>query len=119
MSILVIQAAIEKRIAEKAMSADEVLLRLAEQARSDISEFIGTHGGIDWEKVAEKGYLIRKVSHTAGKQSQIELYDAQAALVHIGRYHKLFVDRKEITGEGGGPIVLDFSGNIDPADDDI
>lgn len=95
LSVLGIQEAIEARIAEKAMSADEVLLRLAEHARGDLSEFVGPHGAIDWVKVKEKGRVLKSISHTAGKQSKIELYDAQSALALIGKHHRLFVERSE------------------------
>ena len=90
-----IAAAISRRLSEKAMSADEVLMRLANMARGDISEFIQDYGAIDWKAVKEKGHLVKKVSHTQGKQSSIELYDAQAALEKIGRGHGLFVDRQK------------------------
>lgn len=98
--------AIQERIAEKCMSADEVLIRLAEQARGDISEFINDFGGIDWEAVSQRGYLIKKISHNKGKNSSIELYDSQSALALIGKHHKLFVDRQEITGKDGTPITI-------------
>ena len=91
-----IQKRIEERIAEIAMSADEVLLRLGEQARGDISEFVKSGGGIDWEKVREKGHLIRKIAHHIGKSSTIELYDSQSALALLGKHHRLFIEHKEI-----------------------
>ncbi|MBM3149599.1 MAG: terminase small subunit, partial [Chloroflexi bacterium] len=75
-----IREQISERLKAKAMSADEVLMRLAEQARGDISEFIRSGGVIDWEAVKHRGHLIKKICHTAGKQSSIELYDAQSAL---------------------------------------
>jgi hypothetical protein len=37
---------------------------------------------------------------------ELELYDAQAALVHIGRHHKLFTDKSELTGKDGAPLVV-------------
>ena len=95
-----IAAEIERRIAERAMSADEVLQRLAEQARSDASDFLTIDENIVMldlakMKAAGKTHLIKKFSSTKNG-TVVELYDAQAALVHIGRHHKLFVDRKEI-----------------------
>lgn len=91
-----IQEAIKARIAEKAMSADEVLLRLGAQARGNLADFVSSAGVIDWRVVKKKGELIKSINHTAGKQSRIELYDAQAALVHLGKHHRLFVDQQEI-----------------------
>jgi len=34
---------------------------------------------------------------------EIELYDAQAAIVQLGKYHGLFVDRQDITS--GGKVI--------------
>lgn len=99
-----IEAEIQRRIEEKTMSADEVLLRLAAMARADISEFIADYGGIEWDKVREQGYLVKKVLHRKGENSQIELYDSQSALHLIGKHHGLFMDRQEISGPGGGPL---------------
>ena len=45
LKILEIQEEIERRIEEKAMGADEVLTRLAEQARSDIANMDKTLRG--------------------------------------------------------------------------
>ncbi|MEE9365420.1 MAG: terminase small subunit [Dehalococcoidales bacterium] len=103
-----IQEEIQRRLDEKCMGADEVLLRLAEQARADISGFITDHGAVDWEAVRERGHLIKKVAHSKGKNSTIELHDAQAALALIGKHHRLFVDRQEITGKDGAPIEVEI-----------
>jgi len=98
----VIAEAISNRLKAKAMTADEVLMRLAEQARANLADFVQDYGAIDWEAVKAKGCLVKKISHTAGKQSSIELYDAQSALEKIGRAHGLF--RQVVTGPDGGPL---------------
>lgn len=98
-----VQAYIQKRLQEKAMSADEVLARLAEQARGSLDDFITLNGRgfrIDVAKARKAGkmHLIKSISK--GKQgTRIEICDAQAALVHIGRHLKLFTDMTEISGE--------------------
>ena len=102
-----IKAAISKRLSEKAMSADEVLMRLGDMARGDIAEFVKDYGAINWEAVKEKGCLVKKVSHSKGRHSSIELYDAQAALEKIGRAHGLFVDRQRQEGEITLRIIRD------------
>lgn len=94
-----IQEEIQRRLDEKCMGADEVLLRLAEQARADISEFITDHGAVDWGAVKKRGHLIKKVAHNKGRNSSIELYDSQSALALIGKHHRLFTDRVEHSGE--------------------
>jgi phage terminase small subunit len=97
LSFVEVETAIQARLDTLVMSANEVLVRLSEMARNDIGEFISDQGIIDWKMVSEKGYLIRKVRHTEGKQSEIELYDAKDALVWIGKHHGLFVEQQEIT----------------------
>jgi len=100
-NLSIIKDEIDKRMREKAMDANEVLARLAAQARGDIADFLNTEvpGGIlDLEKAEELGltHLIKNITWT--KQGvRVELYDAQAALVHIGRHLKLFTDRVEVT----------------------
>jgi phage terminase small subunit len=92
---------IAHRIAEKVMVADEVLLRLAEQARGEHSDYI-TPTGVDLGRLVadNKAHLIKSI-----KRGQfglnIEFYDAQAALALLGKHLKLFVDRTEVTGKDG------------------
>ena len=58
--------------------------------------------------------LVKKLKQTTrydkdGGRSvtvEIELHDAQAATVQLGRALGLFVDRQEGTGKDGGPIEL-------------
>lgn len=105
-----IQGEIKRRLDEKAMGADEVLTRLAEQARGDIDECLTTDHGIvmvDWEKLKRKGltHLVKKFKQTKAG-IEVEFYDAQSALVHLGKHHKLFVDRTEVTGKDGAPVIV-------------
>jgi phage terminase small subunit len=114
--------AIKIGIAELSMGADEVLLRLAEHARGNMGDFLDISSvsfQIDLNKAKELGltHLIKKVkqkttivSNKNGDdvetdQIEIELYDAQAALVQLGKYHGLFTDRVDVTS-GGEPITL-------------
>lgn len=95
-----IKAAIEARIAEKAMTADEVLLRLADQARATMGDFINEAGDVDLRTARQKGKLHLVKTYTVSDKGsvKVELHDAQAALVHLGRHHGLFVDRQEVSG---------------------
>lgn len=98
-----VQAAISARLDELKMSADEVLLRLADQARATMDDFLDPERGeVDLARAAARGklHLVKKFSRSTGKVETvtIELHDAQAALVQIGRHHKLFTDRTEIPG---------------------
>lgn len=130
-----IDTAIKAHIAA-IMPAGEVLTILADQARGTLADFfklteeevvlteVVTVKGysrnikretvkrsvarLDMQAAADAGklHLVKKYS-LSDKGISIELYDAQAAAVHIGRYHKLFVDRQEITGKDGEPIQIE------------
>lgn len=107
-----ISAEIALRVADRAMSADEVLIRLAEQARASVEDFTDVKDGIpnglylnfEKAKAAGKLGLIKKLKYNLQGYPEIELYDAQAALVHIGKHLGMFTDRQEISGPGGQPI---------------
>jgi phage terminase small subunit len=109
-----IKELIQDRMKELAMSAEEVLYRLAAQARGSIGDFEDETGTVTHEslkKAKENGLdiLIKKIiverSTIKGSETDetpiisekivLELHDAQAALVHIGRRWKLFTDKVE------------------------
>ena len=91
-----IQEEIQKRLQEKCLSADEVLVRLGEQARSLSKEYIDDFGFVNFKKLKADGliHLVKKIKRNQ-QGIEVELYDAQMALVHIGRHHKLFTDKIE------------------------
>jgi len=92
-----VQAYIAERIAERAMTADEVLARLAEQARAEYAPYLLSSGTVDLERMLAdgRGHLIKGIKWDRGGNRIVEFHDAQAALVHLGRHHKLFTDRTE------------------------
>lgn len=101
-----IAAEIQARIAERAMSSDEVLIRLAEQARGEYGRYVHEDGYVEIDKMVKDGkaHLIKAVK--PGQYGTVyEFYDAQSALALIGRHHKLFVDRTELTGQDGQAIT--------------
>jgi phage terminase small subunit len=117
LSNVIVSDEIKAHLDEKAMSADEVLTRLADMARSDMGDFLDISPmsfQVDLNKAKELRLtkLIKKVKlHTTTTLSkdgvetethtiETELYDAQAALVQLGRYHKLFTDKTDITSDG-------------------
>lgn len=117
-----IRAYVDARLAESAMKADEVLGRLTEQARGSLDDFL-KNGSLDLEQAAQRGklHMVKKI--TQKKRSfgedgieteiQIELHDSQAALTLLGKHHRLFVDRQELTGKEGGAIeVSDARGRL-------
>jgi hypothetical protein len=121
-----IQAAIRARVSELAMTAEEVLAGLAEIARGDMGLFVeGDHKGnprirLDAVENPETGELgrpntrlvkrltVKERSGDWGSEEEVslELYSRQEALVQLGRYHGLFVDKTELSGPGGGPLAF-------------
>ena len=125
-----IAEAIKQRLAETAMSADEVLMRLADHARADMGEFLVEDGetvsfDLAGMKEKKKTHLIKKVIQTKRRRTfkdgseeetitTLELHDAQAALQLIGKHHKLFTDKVSLDEEGGAiPILLVQPGALD------
>lgn len=108
-----IQAEIDKLFQARAMRASEVLDRLGDHARGSIEPFLKVDPEtkkltteIDFEaaKAAGKLHLIKKLRQGPAGLT-IELHDPQTALVHIGRYLKLFSDKIEHSGPDGSPLV--------------
>lgn len=76
-----IAAEIRARIEEKSMSADEVITRLADQARGDVGNFIVVDGDdwtLDLAAIKECGHLVKKIKQ-GPHGPEIELHDAQAS----------------------------------------
>lgn len=113
-----IDSRVRARIAEMTMQADEVLLRLAGHARGDMGEMIDRETmGLDLKKVVNEGssQLIKKLKQTTSSDGiaekvtiEVELYDAQAALVHIGKHLGLFESKLDITSGGEQITTVNF-----------
>jgi phage terminase small subunit len=126
-----IRAEIDKRLSEMSMSANEVLARYTDHARGSLADFLVLEDGadgkstkfrIDLTKAVQAGklHLIKELTveeeerrigpmTVTTRRTNIKLYDAQAALNALGKYHKLFdraleVDwRKEMEQAGLNP----------------
>jgi len=128
-----VKAYIEERMKQTQMTADEVLFRLGEFARGDMREFMMLTP--EELKRHPKAWLVKKLKLEAlalkpEKKKptsviqealvpppepfvyidSIELYDAQSALELLGKHHKLFTDKHEITGKDGEPIPVLITG---------
>lgn len=104
-----IRAYIDRLTRDLSMGASEVLYRLTEIAHGDMREFIGK--SYKELKAHNQGHLIKKVetridvTHDPAdpdnprlvEVTKLELYSKAEALQLLGRYHKLFVDRLEVT----------------------
>lgn len=109
-----IRAEIEGKLAACGMTAEEALARLSEIARGTLDYFLRIDDSgvpefdLSTREALDHLYLIKKARTKRrrrlarrGKEAEkwefesieIELYDAQAALFQLGKYHKLFTDR--------------------------
>lgn len=121
-----IRVEIEKRISEKIMSSNEVMLRLSNMAQASLLPFIRidkdgfVYFNFSDPEAQNYFYLIKKIKtkrerriegrgenaeQWEGEWVEVELHDAQSALEKIGRYHGLFIDRTDITS-GGKPVTI-------------
>jgi hypothetical protein len=115
-----VKVAVDARMKALVMSADEVLGRLSEQARADISPYLTSREGalyslyldLDRLKADGLGHLIKEIWETP-EGIRVKIHDAQAALVQLGRYHKLFVDQVDLKS-GGKPITVSNVQAIEP-----
>lgn len=109
-----IRAEIDRHVAERTMPASEVLMRLTEQARSDYAAYVMSNGTVDIAKMVQDGkaHLIKGIKETQHARN-IEFYDAQAALVHIGKHHRLFADKLDVNVSGSTAISADDRANAE------
>lgn len=107
-----ILARVTARIDELTMTADEALIRLADQARASIEDFIefDSYGSrvwrVDLQGAQESGklHVLKKLSYDAEGHPRLELHDSQRALELILKIHGAFKERFEHSGPGGGPL---------------
>jgi len=91
------QELIKARIAEKAMSADEVLLRISDIARGSVEDFMTLENdgklGFDFKKCKEQGklHLIDYINPNANGL-RVQLHDRMKALELLGKHHGMFDD---------------------------
>lgn len=109
---------IRRRLQERAMSADEVLMRLAEQARGSLGDFLSRRDGhtlsvdLDQAELLDKLHLVKRLKQTTRTWTEtvggedvehretrveVELYSAQAALELLGKNHRLFADKLDVS----------------------
>ena len=96
-----VDAAVRAGLAVRAMPADEILVRMTDQARGSMEPFLkrNEHGEFTGIDVSENApvHLIKKATITrrtikdiTTETFKVELYDAHAALVKLGEHHKLW-----------------------------
>lgn len=128
-----ISTIVSERLNEAAMSANEVLARLSKIARGEVTDFLDEDGKFDLRtarKLQKAGLLKKLKSKRTSKhvdtfekgdeesretletslvyeEVEFEVYSAHEALRDLGKFHKLFTDKHEIGGIGGGPVRVE------------
>ena len=116
-----IRAAIDAALAAESMPAAEVLARLTQIARASIADVLrlpdGTPVGqfpvaiddyaVDLVKAQATGaiHLVKRIK-TTEQGTEVEMYSAHEALRDLGKIHRLFIERQELSGPGGEPITV-------------
>lgn len=88
-----IEELVNERLKEMGASADEVLVRLTNQARSNLGDYLTLDAAgkatLNWDAIKNAGDVVKKISYTRHGTPMLELYDKQRALELLGRFLKL------------------------------
>ncbi len=121
---------VEKRLSEATLGKSEVLARLARIANGSVEDFLNDDGIFNFASAKRSGNLgllkklkrksaLKKPAWADGaevpvdeaardellyEEVEFEMYSSHEALRDLGKYHKLFSDRVEVTGQDGGPL---------------
>lgn len=98
-----IRAAIDEILTAQEMPRLKVIALLSQQAEAAYAPYLRSQSGrlsVDLDNLIADGlgHLIKGVKETRYGQV-VEFYDAQTALVQMGRYHGLFTDNVNNSGE--------------------
>lgn len=137
LTIVKVSEFIKTRIAEKAMSADEVLERLARYARGSLKPFTKLVGDdifadLTTDAAQENFELLKKIKPKRRKggslgseweeyEVEIETHDPLKALELLGRNLKLFADKVDLSSSDGTmtpPISVQIIPYVKPDDSD-
>lgn len=116
-----IAAEIQRRVAERSMSADEAVMLMAEQARADVGDYLSDNGEIDIAamKAAKATKLLRKVKRSVrrgvskdggaweNETVEVELLNQQTALDMIAKAHGLYKQTVDHTIHGSLEVTGD------------
>ena len=115
-----VQSEIRRLLGKHIASPEEVIVGLTNHARGDLAEVLEPDGSFNLQEAKRRGVskLLKKLKVKTRYEKdadgnvvpiveqEFELHDAQAAMVHLGRVHKLFVDRVEVKDETVEPDSL-------------
>ncbi len=96
-----VRVAVAARMETAAISADEILARLADTATSDLMDFIAVDDTGDWKvdfkriKRLGLGHLVKRLRKNKDGSSVIELESRANALIKLGQHYNLFKGETE------------------------
>lgn len=96
-----IRAAIELRLQQTTMQANEILKRLDQQGSNEAAAYIQPDGEVDLPRLIADGksHLIKGIKYDRRGKMMVEFYDAQVALIQLGRAQRVFVDQVAVNGQ--------------------
>lgn len=96
-----IKERIDAMLQEKMMTADEALVRMAEIARGEWSQYITETGHVDIAQMVDDGnaHLIKSITPTNNGR-KYEFWDMQSALNTVLKHHGELIDRHDHTTNG-------------------
>ncbi len=100
-----IQREIKALTAERVMTEPEVKLRISEQARVTIGDFLDEDGVLDLQKVRALGHLVKSLTPTKWGY-RIELVDGQASLFKMADIHSMVKSRSVLENPDGSALDL-------------
>lgn len=102
------------------LKAEDVLREFSHIAHMDPGELFDADGKpLPIHKLPE--HVRRAIASVEVKKDgsvRVTFWDKTAGLTQLGRFHKLFTDKKEVAGEGGGPLEVRIVSYADLEDDD-
>jgi hypothetical protein len=114
-----IRDAINAKLDQIALTADEILAGLTDHATNSLDDFVRIDSKgrmtVDLRKAKKLGRIHTVKKLKRGKFGwEIELYDSQSALVHLGKYRGLFRDQGGVS-DGQDDYEVDLGPPKDPA----
>lgn len=105
-----VKAYLDEHFKAESMGAMEVIRRLTDIARLDLSEIIRDDGTIDIGTMKALGLdrFVKSIGYDSNGNLKVEFMSPEAALERIGKVHKMFGDSNVLSGPGGGPAVVEI-----------
>ncbi len=100
-----VQVEIRNLAQERVMRQEEVRLRVAEQARVSMADFLDDEGGLDWKAIKALGHLVKKITPTKWGYT-LELVDGQAALFKQADILGMIKSRSVLENPDGSALDL-------------